>query len=211
MDLFLCCEVNVKNCQNVLKFFTSVFITETVKISFSFPNGAVEEKHHTMAPFRRQHFRRLARGVGDLRQIFQYTGFFQITFLLVSSVLYFRLNSFLIIGFLKKKEKHAKLWETVVFLGKGGLGDSQVLGPQGPGSQRRARGCPLSNLTNVEATQGQSEALARACALAQFGGCPIISNCMLPVIFRSYSVPLGTRGVFRVQECLPFPLRGNTK
>lgn len=105
MDLFLCCEVNVKNCPNVLKFFTSVFITKTVKIPFSFPNGAVEEKHHSMAPFRRPHFKRLAGDVGHLRQLFQYMGFFQITFLLVSSVLYFRLNSLFIIKVFIDKEK----------------------------------------------------------------------------------------------------------
>lgn len=193
----------MKNCQNVLKFFTSVFITETVKISFSFPNGAVEEKHHNMAPFRRPHFIRLARDVGDLRQLFQYTGFFQITFLLVSSLLYFRLNSFLIIGFLKKKEKHSKLWETVVFLDKGGLGDCQVPVHQGPGSPAESTSVP-PNLTNVEADpRGKAGLWHRLMLLPSFMRCPITSNCMLPVIFESYSVPLGTDEFFTCKSVLP--------
>lgn len=66
--IYFSVEVNVKNCQI---FHTSVFITDTVKRSFSSPDGAVEEKHPDMWS-QGTPLGRLARGdVGDGMHAFQ--------------------------------------------------------------------------------------------------------------------------------------------
>ena len=111
---------------------------------------------------------------------------------------------------IKKKHKHFKVLKMVVFLEKGGLEDSQLLVRQGPGSVAESEcvACRISEMWRWP--RGKARVWHRLMLFRHLVLCCVTSNLTLPVIFKSYSIPLGA-DEFHMQESPPFPLQGNTK